>query len=524
MKQSMPHKAGVKPVFSRRLLTVACLLTICFTNLLPLNAQDIALTSIAPKQIENITPLWNPDRGLHLESIYQISDSRIFNPYGRGAGQGQTGNEVYPEGFMDTRNQDFQSFGDSISLTQLYIYMTDYYQKDQITQSGLDNIQILFDGLREKKVKAILRFAYKHDHGGDNPGATRTLKHIQQLKPLIQANIDVIAVIQAGFIGTWGEWTPRYSTTENNSIVKALLDALPSEYGIEMRYTYLKTDLKSSVTTEDYGRIGFANDYFTTGLICNGSDFCPGDNQYRQVEEESFTTWVSGEIPYNENSSYGFSSIMKPESILTILKAHHYSAMDITQNFTDNIAYWKTAKMYPERLRKINVFFDENYFLDSNGKTVPRSLYQFIRDHLGYRLNLLNSSTVSAQSGDLVYNLKITNTGFATVLNPKQVYLVLIDESNRIVKEIELSTVKPKNWQPFAKGQPAVLLTHTISGSVPAGVSGKYKVGLWIPDSQPSVKNNPAFSIKLALDNKAITHWTNAEGTHTVNIIGEVTF
>ena len=33
------------------------------------------------------------------------------------------------------------------------------------------------------------------------------LKHIDQLKPLLQANEDVILSVQIGFIGVWGKFT-----------------------------------------------------------------------------------------------------------------------------------------------------------------------------------------------------------------------------------------------------------------------------------------------------------------------------
>jgi hypothetical protein len=125
----------------------------------------------------------------------------------------------------------------------------------------------------------------------------------------------------------------------------------------------------------------------------------------------------------------------------------------------------------------------------------------------------------------LVYDLKLSNTGFATVLNPKTVYLVLIDETEQVAKEIELTGVSPKNWQPFAKGKPTELLIHTIEGNVSPGVDpGKYKIGLWIADNQETARNKTAYSIKFALDNHVVSHWTDTGKTKTVNIIGEIEF
>ncbi|MCC8145720.1 MAG: DUF4832 domain-containing protein [Bacteroidales bacterium] len=414
----------------------------------------------------------------------------------------------------------------------MYIYLTAFWDTDVISEAGLKNIQTLFDGLREHKVKAILRFAYSRDdgtigngHSGKNPGYSRTMKHLEQLKPLIRQNWDVVAVVEVGLIGTWGEWSPRYTTaSQNTSIAKTMFEIIPEGYGMVVRYIDIRNSLASVLTASQMNYIGFCNDYFTTGLKnCGSSDWCMNSADYKQVADKSFTFYMRGEVPYNEGPPWGFDIIMEPDSVLKVLKDHHYSAMDITQNFKDNITYWKTAAVYPDKLEKNNIFFDENYFIEGNNQQrVPRTLYQFIRDHLGYRLNVMKDPVLKKEGNEFVYDIKITNTGFATVLNPKPVYLVWINENNEIAKEIELTDVNPRDWQPWEKGKPTELLTHTISGKTLVDLSGKYKVGIWIPDSQPTVKNEPAYCIKFATDNQAVIHWYNE--THAVNIIGEIEF
>ncbi|MDL2223958.1 DUF4832 domain-containing protein [Bacteroidales bacterium OttesenSCG-928-M06] len=503
-----------------------------FTSLV--SAQGLFVSSVEKAKTVDKKPLWNPDRGLHLESIYQASGTKgyIPNPYGRGAGQGQVGAEKYPEGFMDTRNEDFQSKGDSITITQLYIYLTEFWDTDEISEAGLENVQTLFDGLRENKVKAILRFAYSRDngaigngHSGDNPPYSRIMKHLEQLKPVIQKNWDVVAVVEVGLLGTWGEWNPTFDeTSENNTIAKTMFNIIPEGYGMVVRYISIRNNIASVLTSSQMEYIGFCNDYFTTGLKnCGSSDWCMNSTDYNHVADKSFTFYMRGEVPYNEGPPWGFDIMMNPNDVLKVLKEHHYSAMDITQNFKENITYWKSQIVFPDKLKRNNIFFDEHYFMEGKDQEiVPRSLYQFIRDHLGYRLNVMKEPMLKKEGSEFVYDIKITNTGFATVLNPKPVYLVLINENNQIAKEIELTDIKPRNWQPWAKGKPTELLIHSISGKATIDLSGKYKVGIWIPDSQESIKNEPAYCIKFATDNQVVSHWYN--NTRAVNIIGEVKF
>ena len=160
---------------------------------------------------------------------------------------------------------------------------------------------------------------------------------------------------------------------------------------------------------------------------------------------------------------------------------------------------------------------------DAEGNDVVRSFYDFVRDHLGYRLNLHPESTVKADGGNLAYDLTITNTGFATVINPKEVYLVLVSEENQVVKEFKLD-VDPKNWIPTTEQEPDVAAKYSLKGSVAAGVSGKFKVGLWIPEKgTDAMKYNADYAIRLAQTGN-VSYWTDATGKYSVNIIGEIVF
>lgn len=114
-----------------------------------------------------------------------------------------------------------------------------------------------------------------------------------------------------------------------------------------------------------------------------------------------------------------------------------------------------------------NILFDESYFKDAEGNEVVRSFYEFVRDHLGYRLNLQSESTVEAKNGNLEYNLTITNTGFATVINPKEVYLVLVSGDGQVAKEIKLD-VDPKTWIPSTNEEPNQVAKYVIKGSAAA--------------------------------------------------------
>lgn len=466
--------------------------------------------------IVKIEPLRNPDRGYHTESNFFAHN--LTNPYHSA--------DVYPSGFISQRENQFEAGDDGLTLLQLYIYLTEWVDKP-ISQAGLDNIQTLFNGVKNQGYKVILRFAYNWEGTGNATNATkeRIEGHLEQLKPILDANRGLIATIQAGFIGAWGEWHSTGDQSMRNAVVNGLLNIFPTPYCIQMRYPNQKNAI-TGVNQSDKTRVGFANDYFTAGEheLAPGNDFVPGTTDYAQVETESPYFFMSGEIPYNENTEWGLSKTINTMNTLKILRDHHYSAFDISQNYDLNITSWKRRKVYPSILSTNKILFSEDYFKNEEGKTVARSYYEFVRDHLGYRLNLLNTTKVSGENGSLVYDIQLTNTGFATVINPKPFYLVLIDENNNVVKEIKLNDVNPRDWQPFdPTAKTYEILTHSVKGSVATGVSGTCKIGIWMPDEQNNLQYNNTYDVRWAL-NENLSHWSDNEGKYTVNIIGEITF
>ncbi len=111
--------------------------------------------------------------------------------------------------------------------------------------------------IRANGFKTLLRFAYSVESFDEtnvdtlDASLTTVLGHIEQLKPLLQANSDVIAVLQAGFIGAYGEWAtinnvvPDFmdengvrNMTSRKQVLDALLDALPIDRAVQIRTTY----------------------------------------------------------------------------------------------------------------------------------------------------------------------------------------------------------------------------------------------------------------------------------------------
>ena len=138
---------------------------------------------------------------------------------------------------------------------------------------------------------------------------------------------------------------------------------------------------------------------------------------------------------------------------------------------------------------------------------------------MGYRL-YVNSEDVSleAKNGNLDFDIPLRNVGFAAIKNPRPVYIVLVDESNCVVFKKKLD-VSPRDWQPYdVEAKEYKSLVHHVEGSVAPGISGKYKVGLWLPDPTELLQLLPEYAVRFA--NTEMIEDTQ----YRINVIGEVTF
>jgi hypothetical protein len=208
---------------------------------------------------------------------------------------------------------------------------------------------------------------------------------------------------------------------------------------------------------------------------------------------------------------------------------------------------WKVP--YPDlvdSLHKYGMPFNKDYF------SKDRSVYEYIRDHLGYRLELMGSY-VSSDYQNVDFTIKLKNIGFAAPQNPRDFKLVILDYyTNAILYELNPNNNSDwRDWQPdqfstsidnadnttwqVANGSDTNFSTGTLNslegkvvGGLPLGdfgdnwhrvpfvnyqanthilsyqipwyllQDGKFKFGLMAPDNSSSLSNNTDFHVKFA--------------------------
>ncbi len=446
----------------------------------------------------------NPERGFYRYSKTEASNYTLLN---------QTTLENYRLLHMPP------SANYSIYSTLVFRYFVlDDFKTSNISQAFLDNVQADFNTARNAGVKLIPRFTYTNDVNSTgcsnwictpyaDAAKNWVLTHIAQLQPLFEANKDVIATVQMGFIGVWGEnyytdffgdasQAPDYKLTDQNwadriEVLNALLDATPTERMVQVRYPQKKqrtiyginAPTTSNALTSgeahqgtDKSRIGFhndcllasANDYGTYNDYGNSSTFSSSDttNLKPYLENDSRFVVVGGETcddgysPQNDCASSDASAYGDTE-----LERMHYS------------------------------FLNSQYNNDVNNDWVTDGCFDEIKKRLGYRFELQNATfSNSAQNNQVIdISIDLKNVGYAAPFNARGVELIL---RHTLTSEIWYSTlaVDPRFW--LADNNTYDI---TVSICIPNDVPlGDYEILLNLPDPTPTLYANPSYSIRLA--------------------------
>jgi hypothetical protein len=405
--------------------------------------------------------------------------------------------ETHSSGYTNLDQNTLNGYRSNNTTLILRVFYLENFISTPISSAYLNAMQADFNKIRTAGLKCVVRFAYSDSENSKQRDASKAqiLSHILQLKPLLESNSDIISVMQAGFIGSWGEWyytdyfgiNPTATDYANRKeVIDALLSALPNSRMIQLRTPLLKQKTFNTTTAltqsqaynnSNIARVGHHNDCF----LASSDDFGTYSNvssEYAYLAQETKYTPMGGET----------CAVNEPRSAcptaLSEMEKFHWSYLNLDYN--PNV---------------ISGFQSGDCFKD-------------IQNRLGYRFELVSGLfPQTATIGSAInITLKIKNNGFAAPYNPRMVYLVFRSTSNNQEYAITLNT-NPRLW---ASG---VTQTITENLTLPADiVAGNYKLYLKIPDSNEALSKRPEYSIRMA--NESV--WESATGynslMHTISV------
>lgn len=436
------------------------------------------LTLACNKAPEN-TPAPGPDDPVvepELVTVtYTASDEDFPNPE-RGFYVASEAHSADGRGVAEVSIKSARLQGRSLFL--LEFYLTDYVNSD-IAPEYLETIRLRFQSLRDGGVKCILRFCYSNGFSEDDKPWDATpeqaLRHLEQVKPLMQEYADVIMVVQAGFVGSWGEWYYTENYTDNESrraLVDALLSAVPENRQIELRTPAFKMTLYGQSLDDtltraeahqptDKARLGGHNDCYLSSGNDVGTFRGPNDRAY--WEAESRYTIMGGESCDVTQFCHCEGKENKYRGALKDLAMSHFTYL--------NSGY------HPNVLRRWR----------------EEGCMETIKRRLGYRYVLEKGEFTKEAKAGKPFQVKLTlhNDGFAPAQNPRDAELVLTDKSGKVLGTWTLES-DPRYWMP----EQVTVVDQTIT--LPEGISGQVTLSLNLPDPYETLHTDPRFSIRLA--------------------------
>lgn len=339
----------------------------------------------------------NPDRGWRIETYITLgSNTVMFN------------NGCTPEEFLDRELEHYKDV--PVKTAQVYAYLTEYIKKplDDKAFTQLENYLKL---LKQRNIRALLRFTYEYDVSMKiGPTSKRIFSHIEQIKNWMTEHEELIKetvmVIQAGFIGAWGEWhTAKYPHSGKNTLLK-ICDMTPDYLTVQVRQQKFKDRIKAYPESE---KVGYHDDYLV-GVYHKWSTMKSGieTDNFNRFVEDSRHTLNDGEMPWGRDKTYKKGYIDGFEMVCGV-HLRSLTTMSITHNFTEennfyNAHRWQSEKLSPSWLDDNSIPYFSTYFSENEEKSV----FDFLTDHLGYMLAV---EKIEIADGEIT--LTIRNNGFA---------------------------------------------------------------------------------------------------------------
>ena len=391
---------------------------------------------------------------------------------------------------------------EGISLLRVY-FLIDEFRDRSLSREALDDIAADFAAVRQAGLKVIPRFAYNfptietYTHAID-ASLARVLEHIDQLAPVLRDNADVIAFMEMGFVGAWGEWHSSSSGLVNSdrslnrssaSVVERLLRALPEHRMAALRVPYHKQQLfgreplrsDQAFRGTPQARIGAHNDCFASDAT-NGGTYSPPSNfpatmatlkQY--LSEDNRFVPQGGESCGSDVDSSAFSQpYVHCPSALAELAMMKWSTINIEYH-PAVIELWRQEGCLGE-----------------------------IRRRLGYRFRVVSAELTESVSVGNRFSIRVSiaNDGWAALYNPRLVEIVLrhtaTGQLSRFVVDAD-----PRRWSPGATH--ALELERVVHEGVPLG---EHEVLINLPDPERELYRRAEYSIHLANENA----WEPATG------------
>lgn len=323
------------------------------------------------------------------------------------------------------------------------------------------------DNCRNNGCTVGLRFRYDANGKTDPEPASfdQVLAHIRQIGEdgLLDDYEDILMYVESGFVGAWGEQhSGKYtSTADKAKLLDALLAVVPKSVPVTVRtpnticqWAGIESSALPDLSPEagsDAARIGLYNDGYMGSDTDLGTFISPNRTDSIAFMQKQMThTYYGGEFSGNIEFAQQYDNYL-PENAIPEMYATHLSYIN------SNIWDLYREYTYTEALDTQKCDHSAYY---------GQSVYQFIRDHIGYRFVLRDCDLTAQapQGGNVTVQFSVENTGFANPIKSQQAQVILEQDGRYLICDTALDD---RTWLSAQTTQETLHLT--LPSGIPVG-------------------------------------------------------
>lgn len=472
-------------------------------------------TLVSKTYSESSSDVSNPERGLYEQMDFSFKNGGFY---------------YYSNAYNASSVSSAMAGFTEGTLLQINFWLKDYKTTSTLSDSAVSKIKEVLGLARSNGKKVILRFGYS-DSGSSSEKPydatpSRIKSHISTLKTVFDNYTDVIYLVQAGFIGAWGEgyYSTNFTTdqychhdyyianssgtkyndwsyvsgtttrvmdyTNRKSVYDALYSAVPSSRQIALRTPFHKrfylypnsidtwTQLSRVSTGSKENRLAFHNDVLMIDDNREMDTFYFDVNRDRSMWKQQSAYLAcggeTGSIDESSSSNAAYVSYKKSltqDAVVKYMKDYHISYLH-RHNGSYMYKWWSDKGWIPA-----------------------------IKKALGYRLWLKSFKVTGASlsSGKTVnVSLTIKNTGSAPVINYRPMKLVLISGGSATVLKTAAGEESFGDIREILSGSEK---TFTFDVTLPKTLASGDKIAIYMPDADLNgngLYKKSVFSIRLA--------------------------
>lgn len=304
------------------------------------------------------------------------------------------------------------------------------------------------------------------------------LNHVDQLAPIVLKYKDIVFALEAGFIGTWGEW---HDSTNGNDTATAQAQLLNKELGyfgglfpVLVRYPGDIIEYANGLTPP--AGIGMHDDYYASSSDDGGTwNTCdPGGgwclDNYTPGQFQSLAAEISTQTMFVGEFGALYSTLQTCD------------ALD-TYSYTYNV---QSISLYP---------YPGTIQTELQNESCALSFY----NKVGTRIEIQNATVIGDPSanGQLYVAMTLANTGYGRVIR-KRAATIALGSGGTILAQFPLSVATLDLTSLASAANPATSTFETTL-TLPAGFPVGQSISLYllVPDPAPSLTSQPAYALPL---------------------------